>query len=400
MRRKIKYVLPHLCNGKGDLDSVWYVEYSFRDDVSGKLERFRVYDGFKKIKSVEERLQHAKTIIEEITSRIAQGWTPFDLDRVVCNNHIAYEVQTRIYGKSKESEKNLFYYINEFLNEKQPLLKRKTHQDNTSKFRVFYQWLESIGKGNIYAQDVTNDLIVDFCYYLINDRKLERRTIRDSKQRINQLFSWLMKKNIVTKNPVYDLPSGIQRYDHSAQPMTKDDARTLLDYIKKKDVQLYLFCAMIYYCAIRPGTELRFLKVKDINFFTNMIKIDIANGKTGEGFINMPPEVARILRSQKISTYNRDFYVFGKNQKPGPDCWGKNNFRQRFNKYRDELGFPKEYKLYSWKCTGAILFAMSGAPLPAIRDHCRHKSTAYTDIYLSKKIGRQNDYVKHKFPKL
>ena len=67
---------------------------------------------------------------------------------------------------------------------------------------------------------------------------------------------------------------------------------------------------------------------------------------------------------------------------------------------RIEPMIPKEFKLYSWKCTGGILFLMSGAPLAAIRDHFRHKSTAYTDIYLSKKIGKQNDYVKHKFPEL
>lgn len=398
-RRKVLYVLPRLNDCGGNLDAEWYIEYSFRDDKNS-LKRFRVYEGLKSLSTEEERRAYASKIIEDITNKIKRGWTPFDLDKVVCNNHIAYNLQSRVYGSTEKTPKNLFFYINAFLEEKSPTLKPKTLQDYTSKLRILHQWLYSKGVGNIFAQELTNEQLTDFIYYLINERNLERRTILDFTRRISQLYHWMIKKQILNYSPVSDLPSGRQKTDHSAQPMTKDDAKSLLDYIKNEDSQVYLFCAMIFYCAIRPGTELRLLKVKDINFFTNTITIRIENGKTGEGIINMPPKIVKILKSFKVSTYNREYYLFGKDGKPGEDCWGKNHFRLEFNKHRDALGYPSEYKLYSWKCTGAILFAMSGAPLPAIRDHCRHKSTAYTDIYLSKKIGKQNDYVKHKFPEL
>lgn len=399
-RRKVKFVLPRLIDCGGDLSKEWYVEYSYRDERIDKLERYRIYEGFKQIDTAKKRQEHAQNIIKEITDKILSGWTPFDLESVVINNRIAYNIQARFYGARETTDKNLFYYINTFLEEKSPILKKKTHQDYTSKLRIFYQWLLAKGKKEIFAQDVTNEIITEFCYYLINDRQLERRTIKDFIARISQLYNWMIKRNFVNKSPVYELPEGRQRADHSAQPMTRDDAKYLLNYIKENDEQVYLFCAMIFYCAIRPGTELRLLKVKDINFFTNTIRIREENAKTTQGIINMPPEIQKIIKSMNISTYDREFYVFGKNKEPGPECWGKNRFRLEFNKYRDILGFPKEYKLYSWKCTGAILFAMSGAPLPAIRDHLRHTHTTTTDIYLSKKMGRRNDYVKNKFPKL
>ena len=399
-RRKVKFVLPRLIDCGGDLSKEWYVEYSYRDERIDKLERYRIYEGFKQIDTAKKRQEHAQNIIKEITDKILSGWTPFDLESVVINNRIAYNIQARFYGSRETTDKNLFYYINTFLEEKSPILKKKTHQDYTSKLRIFYQWLLSKGKKGIFAHDVTNEIITEFCYYLINDRQLERRTIKDFIARISQLYNWMIKRNFVNKSPVYELPEGRQRADHSAQPMTRDDAKYLLNYIKENDEQVYLFCAMIFYCAIRPGTELRLLKVKDINFFTNTIRIREENAKTTQGIINMPPEIQKIIKSMNISTYDREFYVFGKTKEPGPECWGKNRFRLEFNKYRDILGFPKEYKLYSWKCTGAILFAMSGAPLPAIRDHLRHTHTTTTDIYLSKKMGRRNDYVKNKFPKL
>lgn len=399
-RRKVKFVLPKLNNCGGDMKKEWYVEYSYRDERIDKLERFRVYERFKQIDTAKKRYEHAQNIINEITEKILIGWTPFDFENIVINNNIAYNIQARVYGSREKTEKNLFFYINAFLEEKKPIVRKKTYQDYTSKLRIFHQWLYSKGKKNIFAQDITNDMMSEFSYYLINERKLERRTIKDFTARISQLYNWMIKKGFTNKNPVYDLPEGKQKADHSAQPMTKEDAKLLLDHMKKNDEQVYLFCSMIFYCAIRPGTELRLLKVKDINFFTNTIIIREENAKTTEGIINMPPEMIRILKSIKISSYNRDFYVFGKEKKPGIDCWGKNYFRLEHIKYRDELKLPKEYKLYSWKVTGAILFAMSGAPLPAIRDHLRHAHTTTTDIYLSKRLGRQNDYVKNKFPKL
>lgn len=399
-RRKVKFVLPKLNNCGGDMKKEWYVEYSYRDERIDKLERFRVYERFKQIDTAKMRYEHAQNIINEITEKILSGWTPFDLENIIINNNIAYNIQARVYGSRERSEKNLFFYINAFLEEKKPIVSKKTYQDYTSKLRIFHQWLYSKGKKNIFAQDITNDMMSEFSYYLINERKLERRTIRDFTARISQLYNWMIKKRFTNKSPVYDLPEGKQRADHSAQPMTKEDAKLLLNHMKKNDEQVYLFCAMIFYCAIRPGTELRLLKVKDINFFTNTITIREENAKTTEGIINMPPEIIRILKSMKISSYDRDFYIFGKGKEPGLECWGKNYFRLEHIKYRDELKLPKEYKLYSWKVTGAILFAMSGAPLPAIRDHLRHAHTTTTDIYLSKRLGKQNDYVKNKFPKL
>lgn len=398
-RRKVKFVLPKLKDGGGNLESSWYVEYSYRDERNGKLERFRVYEGFKSLLTTEERYNHANSIIKEISDKMLSGWNPFDIETVVFNNNIAYDAHLKIYGNREESEKNFFYYMNAFIEEKRPFLAKKTLQDYSSKLRMFYQWLESQGLANIYAAEITNEHVSDYIMTIIRLGR-ERNTVKDTKQRICQVLNWLVKKRVLKLNPVFDVPDAKHQKDHSAQPMTQDEASYLLNYIKERDEQLYLFCSMIFYCAIRPGTELRLLKIKDINFFTEMITINSANAKTSEGKINIPAPLLDIFKSMKLSLNDREFFLFGKDGKPGPGSRGKNHFRLQFNKYRDEIGFPKEYKLYSWKCTGGILFSMNGAPLAAVRDHFRHKSTAYTDIYLTKKIGKQNDYAKHKFPKL
>lgn len=399
-RRKVKFTLPKLNDCGGNLNGKWYIEYSYRDERSGKLERFRTYQGFNLLPTTEEKRTHAQEIIKSISERLLAGWTPFDFEKVSYDNQIIYDIQSKAYGNRTDTGKNLLYFINLFLSDKKPFVGRKTWQDYTSKLRLLHHWLHIQGKEEIYAQEITNDLIKDYVLYMMQERKLEKRTINDSKQRISQLFNWMVKNQMLDKNPIYDLPQPKQKNDYSAQPMTKKEASFLLNYIKKNDKQLHLFCSMIFYCAIRPGTELRLLKIKDINLFTNTIKINCENAKTDGGMITIPDKLVKILEKMRFTSMNRDFYLFGKGGKPGVEPWGKNHFRVEFNKHRDAVGFPKEFKLYSWKCTGGILFLMSGAPLAAIRDHFRHKSTAYTDIYLSKKIGKQNDYVKHEFPEL
>lgn len=44
-RRQVMYILPRLRDCKNDLSKKWYVEYSYRNDRTGKLERFRIYEG-------------------------------------------------------------------------------------------------------------------------------------------------------------------------------------------------------------------------------------------------------------------------------------------------------------------------------------------------------------------
>lgn len=343
-RRKVKFILPKLNDCGGDLNLKWYVEYSYQDERTDKLERFRIYQGFHLLPTTQEREDHAKKIIESISDRLLAGWTPFDLEKVSYDNQIMYDIQSKAYGNRTDTGKNLLYYVNQFLSDKKPFVGRKTWQDYTSKLRLFHQWLHIQGKEDIYVQEITNDLIKDYVLYMMTDRKLERRTINDSKQRISQLFNWMVQNKMLDKNPIYDLPKPKQKNDYSAQPMIKKEASFLLNYIKKNNKQLYLFCSMIFYCAIRPGTELRLLKIKDINLFTNTINISHENAKTDGGMITIPDKLVKLLEKLRISSMDRDFYLFGKGGKPGPEPWGKNHFRVEFNKHRDALTCQQEPK--------------------------------------------------------
>ena len=54
----------------------------------------------------------------------------------------------------------------------------------------------------------------------------------------------------------------------------------------------------------------------------------------------------------------------------------------RHRKILRALGYSSEYKLYSWKHTGAVALAKAGVGLKAIQLQLRHHSLDQTDEYL------------------
>ena len=71
-KNKINYKLPVLNNKKGNLSEKWYVEYSYRYGVYGKLHRFRVWNGLTD-GTAKQRYENAKRIIAEKTAFLTSG---------------------------------------------------------------------------------------------------------------------------------------------------------------------------------------------------------------------------------------------------------------------------------------------------------------------------------------
>lgn len=72
-RKRSLVILPKLKNCGGDLSKKWYVEYSCRDPQTNEMKRFRHYDGFAELDTVQKREDHAKKIISEIKLKLEKG---------------------------------------------------------------------------------------------------------------------------------------------------------------------------------------------------------------------------------------------------------------------------------------------------------------------------------------
>ena len=154
-----------------------------------------------------------------------------------------------------------------------------------------------------------------------------------------------------------------------------------------------------YYCFIRPGRELRLLKIGDIDCENGLITVQQENAKNKtRQVVTMPQHLIDICREYSIDTEDKSLYVFGKKKIFGDKPISINMLRYRFNQIRDRLNLPVTYKLYSMKHTGASNLHKSGLSMRELMEQLRHTNLSATQHYLKIHAGIVNDRIRDNFP--
>lgn len=379
----------------------WYVYFSVRNPKTGKLSPVKLEKGFKLCANDSERQELGKKLVHEYTLKLRKGWTPWSNDEFIFDDQIMYKHETDSYGSRRKSKTTVRMLVSQYLEPKKLSQKPKGYSSYQSKFRIFTLWLEKNGYEDYDISAIDNKIILRFFDYLITERKLDKVTIKNYRVRLNSFFTWLVKNRKAVNNPIHDIPTGVKTCDNSARPILPGDIDELLDRIEKNDPQLYLACLMQFFCAIRPGTELRSLKIKDIDFWNGTIHINMLDSKTGRSeIICMPNQLKELITdTYRLQKYDRELYVFSLNGMPGTKLLGKNNMRNRFNKYRDDLELSREYKFYSFKHTGAgMMMDCGNFNIRELMEHLRHTDINSTFHYIRRYKGSSSEKIREKFP--
>lgn len=381
-------------------DGKWYLYFSIRNPKTGRLHPVKIEKGFKNLADDKEREKYGKKLAEEYTKKIESGWTPWNNGEYIFSDQICYAKESESYGNRRKSNITVRFLSSEFLLQYKTSLKPKSYSSYQSKMRIFCIWIQNNGYANHDITAINNKVILLFFDYLVNKRDLDKVTIKAYKVKLNSFFAYLIKTKKITTNPVYNIPSGQKKCDAAPRPIFPGDMKKLLTLINQDDPQLYLACMMQFYCAIRPGTELRFLKIKHIDFWKQTIMINLLDAKTErQEYISIPNQLFELITNKyQLQNYNREFYVFGRNGMPGPEPLGKNYMRLHFNKYRDMLNLSKEYKFYSMKHTGAGMLLDNGFNLKELMEHLRHSDIQSTYHYIRKYKGSYCEKIRNNFP--
>ena len=378
----------------------WFVYYTCRNPKTAEMIRFRHYDGFSGL-TAEQKQEHGKKVIELYNAKLRNGWSPFaEVEDIVYTDHLEYRTASEFYGKKRAGNNTLQLKMSEYLAEVESQLAKKTYQTYQSKFRIFNLWLQS---RKVSANDIssfTNSDIVEFFRFLIDKRKLSRRSIQKYQQILKMFFAWCQGKKLCAFNPVHDLPSTSRKNDSAPRPIVRADIEIFKDELKK-DPELWLAVQLEYYCALRPGQEIRLMKVKDIDLVKGTIRVDSLRAKTRcERIVTMPHQLLLQLRQLGLQDIERDYYVFGRGGIPGEEPIGKNYLRNRFVKVRKLLKMPYEYKFYSWKHTGAVEADEAGISFKDISMHLGHTSLQTTDMYFKNKKPGTSKAIREHYPTL
>ena len=191
-----------------------------------------------------------------------------------------------------------------------------------------------------------------------------------------------------------------KKEDKSSEVIAPEHMKILLEEIKKKDPQLYLATMFEYYAFLRPGTELRLLKVGDIDFINGTVQVIQGHAKNGhKRTVTVPNQLMELCKEQKINLSERGLFVFGKHKKPDTKPCSVNMLRYRFNKYRDKFNMPKGYKLYSFKHSGATSLHYSNVvSLHGLMQQLGHSRLSATEHYIKKQAGIVDVKIRDSFP--
>lgn len=388
MRTKNLITFPRYNRRGGDLLKKWYVEFAFVAP-DGEQQRYRVYAGLC-AGSASDRDSVAAQLVEYYTEYLKSGEY---LNTKPNLNPLKEKETFRPENKRwMEARKDLLAgaLVERFLKHVKPTLRKKTHQDYKSKLAMFVEYIEEKQR-NIPIPLIDRSIVFPFFEFLVNERDLCRQTVSKYMQTVRMFFNWCEDVGVreYETNPVKRIPKMGKVIDCSPGVFSKSDRERLRDAIKPKEPWLWLACEILYYCAVRPGTEMRLLKVGDIDLHKKSICIraELAKNKMTETVL-FPYEVLEHMLSLNIQQYDKNLYLFGKYGVPSTQPMGKNTMRNRFNHYRELLHISTDKKFYSWKHSGALSAIDNGATIYEVKDQLRHKSIMTTEEYLRKRVPR------------
>ncbi len=405
MKREKLVIMPRLNDCQGNLSKKWFVFYSARNPRTGLMERFKDYAGLaKKKQTARDRYAIAEEKINSLRTKLLSGWTPFleeDDPDVLYSDTIQYQNVAAVYGNEKRKNRGFNFFANEYMSSLQGAIRHDTVTTYNSKLRIFGQWLDMKGIGDIDITGITHAILLDFWDWLINQRKLSGNSVRKYKQLLKAVFEFVKLKQIIRVNPVENLPECRRINDCAPRPIHEEDINTFIREVEERMPQLFLVICFEYYCFLRPGCEIRLMKIDWIDWGRGVIVVPANFSKNKkQKMVTMPEPLILILRKYNIHKAKRGLYVLAKGGQPGEQHYGKNYFRYNFAKIRKALDMPHDYKLYSWKHTGNIRALEAGIPQMEIMDQNGHSSLEVTNNYIRNRVRRVSTQIQKAFPSI
>lgn len=351
-------------NAKGiDLTKRWYVEYKCKDR-DGKAQR-RIFYVSSRLKTAPER--------EREIARILRDFGALEPGQVI---------QAKVHP------------LVQALKTRSPYLGHKGRLTYESKVRRFLEW--------IGHKDPAMVTYLDACNFVswLQEKGVNNTTINNYIVTLKSIFKVLVKTGKLRKNP-FDGVSRLKENRRSLLRFRENEVKLLKDEISNTDPQLYMAIQFVYYCFIRPSSELLKLKIGDIDFNEGIIIIPGSISKNRKlQHVTIPRPFLAWLLKNEIHHYRPDYYVIGKKGIPGPDGLSVNNLTNRHRIILNRMGFKNRFGVYSWKHTGVWFAVKAGINLKELQLQLRHHSLDMVNEYL-KNLGLVDmPNISDKFPPL
>lgn len=383
MTSEKKFLCPKLYPIQQNMNATWFIKYRVRDYNTGTMVSRKYYGLLNREPDKVKRLALAK----EYLAMIERGDELPDYQGM--KNLPAPGYQTGFATASGCIKKFLAAHDYEIM--------KRTASQYRSRAGIFEKWLFDQGKHQCAIGALDKELCREFLFYLKNDRGLSNKTFNDYKSLFITIWDEYLNDGKIKVNPwkqIKSLPNNTRHLSSFPEELRQLIRDTMPEY----DPQLWLFMQCVYYCAIRPHSELRRMKVKHLSISAGLFLVPAEISKTKKRrTVNIYTDLLRQLRESKYDQHHTDFYLFSKNNEPGPELLGINFFKKRWNQYKAAHNISSEYKLYGMKHTGGKALSKQFNQY-ITQEHFGHSSPNSTQQYINDLGANELHFLQKEFP--
>jgi integrase len=398
--RQIEIILPKIYRAPGADFVHWYVHFSVRNHLTGKLVRYRKFAGFASCKTKEEAERNARALKAKYLRKLKSGWLPDNDPGLIYRDNLVYQDLAKQVNPIRQTKRSIRYYSNRFLDSIKMNIGKASYQKYQSELRIVDEFLRL---NKLRDEDIscfTKPNALEFFQYLDEKRKIGGKTKNQYLETMRRVWKVARKDRKLLADPWED----IQKFQSKTKPqipMKRGVLAILKKEIEKTDPQLWLAAQFMYYCFIRPK-ELRFLQIKHIDLFEGRITLYSDITKSGSTRIVDINEtfLEKLYEEYHLQEYPEDYFVFTLKGIPGEKHLSKNHLWRQYDKVREKLKIPKDYKLYGFKHTGAVQALKAGADIKEIQHQMGHSSVQITDEYLKSMVGWESEFFRKSMPEL
>lgn len=362
----IKY-RPAVYNKKSKEKYVFFYVLDPESVKNGCSKLKRIRTKFNRYATAKERDEAAMRYVRDINQRLESGWNPLIQDST---------------NKSWCSLQGLFEKYRRYLEKckKENVLKMKTYVDYSSRLRTFEEFTKKHSLNYIYQ--LKKPYAESFLDYIYIDRDNAPRTRNNYLIWLSSFCTWLVDGGYLECNPCAKIKS-LRNGEKNRKAVDEASMARLEEHLMNTDKNFLLACLFAYYTLCRP-IEMSQLKLSDINLKNQTVfcSKEISKNRK-DGVVTLPTKVIHLMLDLEVFKNPDDYYLFGKGFVPSDKPCRPSQFTVRWEKLREELNFPDEYKFYSLKDSG-ITKLINKVGITVARDQARHSSVAVTNVYVSK----------------
>lgn len=313
------------------LSRQWYIGWSYRNSITGKLERQSNIKAGNLYKTKEERMRVLRKLKSHLTLILENGYNPNDDTSPLNLNTGNYTVEEA---------------FNKALSIKKHTLSANSYKNFELRIRKFEKWLfKYVDISDI--NNVNRKVVVEYLNDVLS--KTSPRTRNNTRLDLSSLFTELANNDIIQDNFISKI-NVLKSTPKRNKSYTKEQEKEIFDFMDKTNPVLSIFVKFVSYSFLRPVEVCR-LRVKDISIEDKRMFLQAKNKLVKTKII---PDIL-IKELPDLSRMNPDNFLFSRHGFGQEWDASENNrrdyFTKEFAKVKKHFNLGTEYGIYSFRHT-------------------------------------------------